>query len=444
MRALVAAAIALAGASGCKATGVFRCDDSAQCRLGAEIGVCEPEGYCSFADPDCESNRRFDELAGDGLAGLCVDPDRDAGVDAGSGGCVARLEVGPEAMCAIRAAGELECWGGNGQGELTGDLGDPQTTAAAVTIAPVAESAIGGGHSCVRLSGGELRCVGANAAGQLGDDSITPSSTFVTPEVIAEVAGIAAGAAFSCARDSDGDRARCWGSNGEGQIGDGTGPTVTPTLVPTQVVKLAGGDLTGVDEIAAGDDFACARAGGEVFCWGANSRGQLGDGATSPRPSAVSNGLTGVVEIAAGSAHACARTAAGEVLCWGDNDRSQLGNGSGDGFETSPATVVGVPPATALAIGADHSCALAGTAVWCWGDNERGQIADPAGAEISDATPITDLGEPVALAAGGDNTCAILDDAVLCRGANSEAQLGLGSSDGDPHAPGEVLGLSCD
>ena len=70
IRGALAAVIA---ATGCRATGVFECTEDMQCRLGGETGVCQPSvGFCSFPASDCPSGYRYDDLAGDGLAGTCV------------------------------------------------------------------------------------------------------------------------------------------------------------------------------------------------------------------------------------------------------------------------------------------------------------------------------------------------------------------------------------
>lgn len=56
---------------GCQ-TEPFGCESDDQCQVDSAAGVCEANGYCSFADPECPSGRRYSDLAGGGLAGLCV------------------------------------------------------------------------------------------------------------------------------------------------------------------------------------------------------------------------------------------------------------------------------------------------------------------------------------------------------------------------------------
>lgn len=81
---------ALAGALGCGVDETFRCQAHSQCANAGVVGRCEPVGYCSFPDDDCATGHAFGPLAGEGLAGHCVDPtdnanDSTAGSSPGTG-----------------------------------------------------------------------------------------------------------------------------------------------------------------------------------------------------------------------------------------------------------------------------------------------------------------------------------------------------------------------
>src|SRR5204863_8449848 len=98
---------------------------------------------------------------------------------------------------------------------------------------------------------------------------------------------------------------------------------------PAAVVGLA----TAVTATATGALHTCAlTSGGGVECWGANGYGQLGDGTGIDRPvpilpvSGLTSGVTAIA--AAGGSHTCALTSAGGVKCWGYNHGGELGDGT--------------------------------------------------------------------------------------------------------------------
>jgi len=84
-------------------------------------------------------------------------------------------------------------------------------------------------------------------------------------------------------------------------------------------------------QLAAGEYHTCGIAlDGSLWCWGDNTRGQLGDGTYQFRTSPVQVGTTtNWVQVAAGAFHTCAVTASHELWCWGANDRGQLADGVG-------------------------------------------------------------------------------------------------------------------
>lgn len=127
---------------------------------------------------------------------------------------------------------------------------------------------------------------------------------------------------------------RCWGLNDSGQLGDGTNQDQSK---PMKVEVLDGGEVV---QLASGIKHTCALvSGGEVWCWGLNDSGQLGDGTTTNRNKPVKvNGLTGkVVSITAGENFTCATNAANTTMCWGNNSAGQFNNGN---FDNSSSPVV--------------------------------------------------------------------------------------------------------
>jgi peptidoglycan hydrolase-like protein with peptidoglycan-binding domain len=143
--------------------------------------------------------------------------------------------------------------------------------------------------------------------------------------------------------------------------------------------------LTPSVPLAAGERHSCVvLVDGGVRCWGNNGNGQLGNGtlATLPAPVAVS-GVSTATGVAAGVYHTCARLSEGAVRCWGYNGTGQLGNGT-LANSTTPVPVSGLSTATVVATGAFHSCAvLADGSVRCWGQNVTGQLGNGAHRHLS-------------------------------------------------------------
>lgn len=143
-------------------------------------------------------------------------------------------------------------------------------------------------------------------------------------------------------------------------------------------------------QLALGTSHSCALASsGEVFCWGNNSFGQLGDaepaGHADPRKVA---GLAGVRNLAAYADGTCALTKTSNVLCWGANNLGQLGLGVNDN-DAHPAAqpVPDLEGAYQLVAGDAHVCAVSwNVGVKCWGDNTSGQLAASGAKDVKTIT----------------------------------------------------------
>jgi alpha-tubulin suppressor-like RCC1 family protein len=230
-------------------------------------------------------------------------------------------------------------------------------------------------------------------------------------------------------------KARTWGWNGYGQLGNGTH---NDSRVPT--VPLAG--VFGVVEVAAGAYHSLAvKDDGSVWAWGWNAYGQLGNGTTADAAAPVRvPGLTGVVSVSAGLLHSLAVKGDGTVWAWGWNYFGQLGNGT-NADNLRPVQVRGITNVVNVAAGAFHSLARDNNSlVFAWGFNDLGQLG--TGTTTSANTPrlIPDLGAR-AIAAGAFHSVALhLDGTVRAWGWNGVGQLGDGTTV-DRHRPIAVTGL---
>jgi len=314
-----------------------------------------------------------------------------------------RVVAGESFTCTRRGDGTVACCGQGWEGELgNGAFEDEGHLIEVRGLRDATTLAAGGFHACAIRRGGSVWCWGENSAGQAG--SRDPRHVGA-PQRVEGLDGVATqlslGVLHSCARMEDGT-AWCWGANTKGELGNGA------TSTSSGPVRVAG--LDHVDEIAAGGFASCARlADGTVRCWGANESGQLGDGTTEARmaPTEV-KGLAQAAEVGMGSSHVCARRADGTVACWG-------------GWKAGgAATVAGIAGAVQLVTYGDRSCArLEGGEVECWyaGDPPRRGLTGGGDRRWR------------SVAVGEGHLCGLdAKGALRCEGSGAHGQLCDGSS----------------
>ncbi|MCS6772918.1 MAG: hypothetical protein NZ693_02260 [Thermoflexales bacterium] len=191
--------------------------------------------------------------------------------------------------------------------------------------------------------------------------------------------------------------------------------------------------------IATGNGHTCALRGAQLFCWGQNDYGQVGDGSLTNRPSPVPI-LSSVSAVAANWYHTCAIRNGG-AYCWGRNQIGQLGDGTTI-TKTTPVAVIGMSDGVqVIATGGYHSCAIRAGALWCWGNNAGGQLGDSTFTDRSQPVAVQGMSSGVvAVTGGGYHTCAIRDGALFCWGDNAYGQLGDGAFN-KRNTPGLVPGM---
>jgi hypothetical protein len=190
--------------------------------------------------------------------------------------------------------------------------------------------------------------------------------------------------------------------------------------------------------IAAGGDHTCGLTdAGAVKCWGDNTAGALGNGATtdSAAPVDVAGLDLPATQIGAGFHHTCAVLSDGTLRCWGSNDHGQLGNGTTTDSST-PVTVTGLELGVHdVGCGSAHSCAiLDGKLLRCFGNNSSGQIGNSSLTNTSvpvNLTPtITGFYREFDVVAPGPNfTCGTpVYGSMFCWGDNTFGQLGTSNT----------------
>jgi alpha-tubulin suppressor-like RCC1 family protein len=299
---------------------------------------------------------------------------------------VKAIAVGGLHTCALTSEGGVKCWGYNENGQLgDGTITNSSTPVEVIGLSSgVKAISSGARHTCAILSSGGLKCWGDNQFGALGNGSTQGSNVPVDVAGLSSgVKAVTAGSLSTCAITEDGG-VKCWGSNQEGELGNGT---QNDQIRPVDVIGLQGGIVSVA--MGAGGSTCTLDSNGRVMCWGGNDYGQLGKKASeaSATPTEVANLPDGVEVISLGWYHSCVMTREGSIQCWGRNSDGELGNGKNANSST-PVDVVGLTSgAQFLCAAYTHTCAInsAGLAV-CWGSNEYGSLGD--GTENSRSKPV--------------------------------------------------------
>jgi alpha-tubulin suppressor-like RCC1 family protein len=280
---------------------------------------------------------------------------------------------------------------------------------------------------------------GYNDHGQLG---LGTTNGYTLPTIVPPPVGasawkkVAAGPRFTLAIDTEG-RLFGWGDNSVSQLTSGLpSPVTTPNQIPFPP------NVTSWKEIAAGSRHAVAIADdGNIYTWGANDHGQIGNGSVSsvsvvaPFKLPLPAGVSGWKNVATGLFTTFAISTDGQLFVWGDNRDSQAGNGFNNSPQTTPA-LVPFPDGTAItevSYGEFHTTALASDGkLYTWGSGLAGELGN--GTTTDQSSPVlVSLPNGVTgwktASAGGYIGFAIGNDCrVYAWGNNFAGQLGDGTT----------------
>ncbi|HTW75682.1 MAG TPA: Ig-like domain-containing protein, partial [Steroidobacteraceae bacterium] len=314
------------------------------------------------------------------------------------------------ATCAVLSDGSIQCWGYN----TYGSLGNGSTTSSLTPVItypntannPAIQVSVGEYSACGLFHDGTISCWGSDQSsvevGALGNGT---SGYSLTPVLVSNITSanpatqISVGWGAACALLQD-QTVDCWGSNYEGDLGDGTstGPDTCSTDGPCSTVPVAVSNLSNVTAISVGgSNAACAlKSDGTVWCWGANAYSQLGESPQSlsqaDEPVQIS-GISTATAISVGNTSACALLSNGTVQCWGYILVNEVGGASQYTSQPTPVTVSNLSSATSITVGNGSACALlANGTVQCWGFNGDGNLGD--GTTTDSTTPVQVIGLP--------------------------------------------------
>jgi alpha-tubulin suppressor-like RCC1 family protein len=365
------------------------------------------------------------------------------------------VDVGLYGACAVRANGEVGCWGLNARGEL-GTESVPMAVADEPTQVGEADDwldiAAGSSSTCgLRL--GQLFCWGTMRSHVDGHGTVI-SQTF-SPQRVGSannwsLVSMNFRSDHACALQREASSSIwCWGDGHEGQLGTGQG--AAPSSDPVPLAKSTA--PRGWEDLATGPDSACGLDFDGLSCWGhdwsgitrvsksedvrggweiiGTSMGIYGGrlvewtSASSIMLSTVST-QAGWTALARGEDHTCG-IRNGELYCWGQNARSQLGLGVARINTTQLVPQLVTNPSTSpwISVAARDSatCGLrSDKTLWCWGGSPSWS-SDPS--ITLEPKQVPGLWESVAL--GGTHTCAIASNGTLwCWGPSRDGECGLG------------------
>src|SRR3954468_5382215 len=209
-------------------------------------------------------------------------------------------------------------------------------------------------------------------------------------------------------------------------------PTSPPESTPDSPALATSASTLSFSQVSAGGAHSCGlTAEGQLYCWGWNAVGQLGDGTSQNRtaPTLVAGGLL-FRQVSAGRMHTCAVTRDNLGYCWGYNFWGVIGDGSTIEVQSAPVPVAGNHRFRQISAGAFHTCALTPSTtnkIYCWGFGHLGN----GGGDAEFRTPQLVLGAHAyrQVSAGDAFTCAVTTTyQALCWGVNTRGQLGNGGS----------------
>ncbi len=279
---------------------------------------------------------------------------------------------------------------------------------------------------------GSVTAWGRNDEGQLGDGGTSYRETSPVHVILPPAIQVSAGQdEFGLGLTSNG-HLYSWGNNTYGNLGR---LTLTGSYDPTPA--LVTGLPSSIKSVSTGDDHTLAlTSGGNVWAWGRNFAGQLGDpnnGASEwETPFQIPN-LSNVVQVSAGGNDSYALTSNGNVYAWGFDY-----GGQGHG----PSQITGLPAIKRIAAGGNHALAIDQSGhVWAWGSNQYGQVGDGGPTGWRSPVELSVLHVVSVAVANADSWAITKGGTVWAWGANVFGELGVGDSN-QHTTPVQVTGVS--
>ena len=361
---------------------------------------------------------------GQGQLGDGTTTNRTSPVQIKQGTKFTQVSAGSNHSLALDESGNLWSWGDNGYGNLGSKLKNSKEYIQIQNKKVFTQISAGSLHSLALDSSGDLWSWGDNRFGQLGDGTLEKRTSPVQIKQGTKFKQIATNSEnHGLAIDGDGNL-WAWGNNENGQLGDGT---TTNRTSPVQIKKG-----TKFTQISTGYNHSLAiDSNGNLWAWGNNENGQLGDGTTTDKTSPVQiKKGTKFTQVTAGDSHSLAIDSNGNLWAWGNNAYGQLGDGTTVN-KTSPVQIKKGTKFTQVSAGNYHSLALDESGnLWAWGNNAYGQLGDGTTTNRTSPVQIKQGTKFTQISAGNTYNCSAIDsNGNLWKwGINNYGQLGDGTT----------------
>lgn len=362
------------------------------------------------------------------------------------------ISCGGSHTAVIDADGVLWMWGANSSDQVgNGGMGnDKDVHGGTIQTIPekimdnVASVNCGYNHTAALKTDGSLWIWGSKYHTTLGDGS-TESSP-VPLKIMDNVAAVSccgdSNTAYTAVIKSDGSL-WAWGRNGFGQLGNGS---TEDSNVPVKIME-------NVTAVSCGMGYTAAiKIDGSLWMWGHNVYGQLGNGGVGNCKNTMGQSIQtvpmkvmdDVATVSCGYGHTAAVKLDGNLWMWGANSRGQLGNGGGGNNEYRKLPIQTVPVkvmegVASASCGYDHTVAC-GTdgSLWTWGNNYYGELGN--GVTEDSSTPVKIMNSGVAaISCGFGHTIVLkMDDTVWTWGSNHSGELGNGFKEYYSSVPEEI------
>jgi alpha-tubulin suppressor-like RCC1 family protein len=263
------------------------------------------------------------------------------------GGAWSVFSAGALGGCGIKTDGSLNCWGK----ELS-FAAQPYPVKIG-TDSDWFQVVTGSSHSCALKNDGSLYCIGSNGSGQIGNGTNTTAVQMIKITSPAIWKSISTFSRHTCGIDSN-DELYCWGENESGQLGDGSQNDRNAPF------KTGGSDKW--KDVSAGLNHTCAIKNEDSTLW------CTGNYAGTVKTSLTQVGSSLWSRVSSGAGFTCLINSSEKIYCFGKNDAYQLGNGTTNNAELPVQISFNATLWKEVSAGYNHACGIrVGGNIMCWG-----------------------------------------------------------------------------